>query len=192
MKSISARRHAVGPPDIRSLFDILRRRNVDYVLVGSVGAAAYGVEVQPGDLDIVPSVEHENLERLIQVLADVEATPLGPFGDWTVLDSGEWKWIERPTSEAELRAWTPHAEDVDNLDHLFVTGFGNFDVVPKVAGTFETLQPRACRRSYHGCDVCVAHIDDLLARTTIPRREKDRTRVTALRELQRKLALRDL
>jgi hypothetical protein len=37
-------------------------------------------------------------------------------------------------------------------------------------------------------EVQVAHVDDLLARLTVPRRKKDVARVKRLRELQRKVA----
>jgi hypothetical protein len=186
MSALAATRHPSRPPDVERLLKILERSGVNYILVGSVAAAVYGVDVQAGDLDIVPNREEHNLERLIDVLAEIEGTPLGPFGEWRLLESREWKWIARPTTEQELADWTPHARDVQTLDHLFGTRFGNFDVMPVVAGTFDILRPRAVMRSCQGCNVLVAHIDELLARITIPRRDKDRDRVATLREIQRR------
>ena len=185
MSTRDATRHANRPPDIERLLKILEEFSVDYILVGSVAAAVYGVDVEAGDLDVVPNTEAYNLERLISVVAKVEGTPLGPFGEWRLLESGEWKWIARPTTEQELADWRPDSRDTRTLDHLFGTCLGNFDVMPEVAGTYEVLRPRAVMRSWQGCNIWVAHIDELLARITIPRREKDCNRVAALREIQR-------
>lgn len=103
---------ASRPPDIENLLKVLDRWKVDYILVGSVAAAVYGVQVEAGDMDVVPSREHDNLEKLIEVLAEIEATPLGPFGEWNLPESGEWKWIARPPTEQELADWRPDARDV--------------------------------------------------------------------------------
>ena len=186
MSTRAATRHLNGPPDIERLLKILEQWSVDYILVGSVAAAVYGVDVHAGDLDVVPNTEEHNLERLIKVLAEIEGTPLGPFGEWRVMESGEWKWIARPTTEQELADWRPDARDARTLGHLFGTCLGNFDVMPEVAGTYDVLRPSALMRSWQGCNLWVAHIDELLARISIPRREKDRDRVGALREIQRR------
>lgn len=155
-----------------------------FVVAGSVAVASYGVDLDPGDLDIVPETSGENLRRLAQALTDLEAQPLGPFGSWTRRETGEWKWAPRPTSERELAEWAADPGDVDSFDHLFVTRLGNLDVVPRIAGDYDRLAGRAVPKSSHGVLVPVAHVDELLARLTIPRREKDRDRVRALRRIQ--------
>ncbi|MFQ5507101.1 MAG: hypothetical protein ACE5F1_20205 [Planctomycetota bacterium] len=185
MGSFSPVRHGSRSPDVAGLLEILEDRKVRFILIGSVAAAAYGVELEAGDLDIVPDTDEANLRALVYALRDMEAEPLGPFGDWTVLESGEKKWIPRPTTEQDLAEWMPDVEALWTLDHLYVTRLGNFDVVPEIAGTYDTLRARACLRSCEGIDVWVAHIDELLARLTVPRREKDIPRVAALREIQR-------
>lgn len=182
-------RHPSRAPDVEALLSVLDRYGVEYVVVGSVAAAFYGVELTPGDLDIVPATGPTNLERVVRTCQDLEAQPLGPFGDWTTLESGERKWIPRPTTMEELADWQPDATDVSTLDHLFVTRLGNFDVVPEIAGTFDALIARARRHTWQGLTPWVAHVDDLLARLTIPRREKDAPRVSALRRIQRRLDL---
>jgi hypothetical protein len=83
-------------------------------------------------------------------------------------------------------------ENLSTLDHLYVTRFGNFDVVPEIGGTYDTLRGRACLGSCEGFDVWLAHIDEILARLTLPRREKDIPRVAALRDIQRRLGLEQL
>ena len=171
-----------------ALLRTLERRRVRYVVIGSVAASVYGVELQAADLDIVPDTEGANLQRLVVVLREMEASPIGPFGDWNVLESGETKWVPRPTTEKELAEWMPDVEDLWTLDHAYVTRFGNFDVVPQIRGTYDNLRNRGCLKSYDGIDVWLPHVDELVAGLTVARREKDIPRVAALREIQRRLS----
>ena len=102
MCAFSPTRHISRAPEVAKLLEVLRGLNVQYVLVGSVAASVHGAEVKPGDLDIVPELHPENLDRLVEALRDLEAVPHGPFGNWTLLDTGEWKWIPEPTTDKEL------------------------------------------------------------------------------------------
>jgi len=181
-----ANRHPDRSPDVGEMLRVLQRNQVRFVLVGSVAAAIYGVELQPGDLDVVPETNEANLESLITALREMEAQPKGPFGEWTQLESGEKKWLSRPTTDQELAEWSADVGNLETLDHLYLTRFGNFDVVPELAGTYESLEPRADLGDCEGYEVLVAHIDDLLARLTVPRREKDIPRVEQLRDIQRR------
>jgi hypothetical protein len=56
--------------------------------------------------------------------------------------------------------------------------------VPEVSGSYEALIPRAVSLRMEGQTVWVEAIHDLLARLTVPRREKDRNRVQQLRAIQ--------
>ncbi len=183
--TFSSVRHESRPPDVPELLRRLGHHGVVYVLSGSTAALVHGVELEPGDLDIVPETSTENLSRLVELLRDLEAQPLGPFGSWTTLDTGERKWVPRPTTERELAEWEPDIGDLGTLDHLFVTRLGNFDVVPELTGTYEFLSRRARQMPWQGVNLRLAHIDELLARLTVPRREKDIARVAGLREIQR-------
>lgn len=176
-------------PEIGELLQLLVHHEVEFVIAGSVAALLHGVDLCPGDLDIVPELSAANLKRLIAVLEAIEGHPPGPFGAWTVLPNGEKKWIARETTPEELAAWAPDPGDIDSLDHLYVTRLGNFDVVPEINGEFAFLQERAVRLPAYGHTPWVAHIDDLLWRNTVPRREKDIPRIAALREIQRSRAL---
>ncbi len=165
---------------------MLSGHGLDYVIVGSVAARCHGLELEPADLDIVPAPDRANLERLLAVLAEIEAWPQGPFGHWERQSNGEWKWFQRPTAREELEAWAPNAGDVATFDALCTSRCGNLDVVPVINSTYAELKPRAVRVHADGHDLWVAHPDDLLARLTVPRREKDIARVQALRQLQRR------
>jgi len=168
----------------------LNDHGVHYVLVGSVAAQVYGAEVQPGDLDITPAPDRENLVRLCELLQALEASlpDTDDVGHWQVQPDGEKKWISRQATPQDRLArarWQPDPDDLSTLDHLMHTRHGNLDVVPDLTGDYEMLMKRAVRMQAHGQEIWVVHVDELLTALTIPRRKKDVPRVRQLRQIQR-------
>jgi hypothetical protein len=179
--------HPKRPPDIPALLTILQAYQIQYVLIGSVAAGLYGTSVKSGDLDITPDLDGQNLRQLVEVLRVLEAAPSGPPGHWEVQSSGEKRWVidedvAQSTHQSDL--WMPDSERLETLDHLFTTRYGNFDIVPDLVGTYHRLMERAERLPAYGQFIWVAHVDDLLATLTVPRRSKDADRVRQLREIQ--------
>ncbi|MGH2542128.1 MAG: hypothetical protein ACRDIB_05010, partial [Ardenticatenaceae bacterium] len=92
------------------------------------------------------------------------------------------------TEEERARAiasWFPDPDNPASMNHLFRSRYENFDVVPEVTGTYEALMGAAVLMRAFGYDIWVAHLDELLATLTVPRRKKDVARVRQLREIQR-------
>ncbi len=178
------------PPDLPALFRVLAEHQVAYVVTGSTAALLHGVELTPGDLDVVPALDAANLTRLAAALEAVDALPDpdGPFGAWQTGPDGERRWIEREPRLGEREArihWRPDPADPASFDEQLVTRFGALDVVPEVSGRFDELVRRAARLVAFDQDILVTSIADQLAALTVARRDKDRPRVQALRELQR-------
>ena len=176
------------------MLDVLDRHGVLYVVTGSVAALLHGVPLEPGDLDVTPALDRENLERLARALEELGARqhPDEPFGRWEADDDGERRWVQfEPTAaDREERArWRPDPADVASFDHLLCTRHGALDVVPEIAGTYDDLRPRAVVIERDGRRVCVESIADLLATLTVPRRQNDVARVQALRALQRRAVI---
>jgi hypothetical protein len=175
------------PPDVVALLRVLGAHGVRHVVTGSVAALLHGVTLEPGDLDVTPALDVDNLERLARALEELEAAqyPDEPFGRWEIGDDGERHWATFEPTEADRQAraaWRPDPNDPDSFDHLLRTRHGTLDVVPHVAGTYDDL--RASASPVDG-DVWVESIADQLATLTVPRRKKDAARVQALRALQR-------
>jgi hypothetical protein len=178
------------PPNVTALLEVLDSQGVRYVVTGSVAALLHGVELSPGDLDITPALDRENLERLAHALHDLGARryPDEPFGRWEASDEGERRWVEVEPSAADLEAraqWRPDAADARSFDHLLLTRHGALDVVPEIAGRYDDLRARAVLVEVGGRTAWVESIADLLATLTVPRRRNDAERVHALRALQR-------
>jgi hypothetical protein len=150
-------------PDVAAILATLEGAGVRFVLTGSVAATAYGVKLDPGDLDIAPDLEADNLAALAGLLATWNAKPV--FVP---------EWPGSP-SEAECARWTPDPPTPGRLDRLLTTPYGRFDIVPWRSGWYLDLVRRATVRTVAGVSVPVAHPKDLLA-TLNPTAEKHRTR----------------
>ncbi len=135
-------------PDVEALLAVLDRHGVHYVVTGSVAARLRGVLLEPGDLDVTPASDRENLGRLAAALEEVGADidPEEPFGRWETGDDGERRWLALSRRDADRKAreeWRPRPEDPASFDHLVRTRFGALDVVPEIAGSYEELRRRA-------------------------------------------------
>jgi hypothetical protein len=175
---------------VSALVELLKRYEVEFVVTGSAAALLHGVVLAPGDLDVTPALDPENLSRLAAALEEINARPYpdAPFGLWETAADEEQRWVEyEPTpEEVEARAaWKPNPKEPASFDHLLQSALGSIDIVPVVSGTYDELVVRAVRVSFEGHDVCAESVADLLATLTVPRREKDRDRVQQLRGIQR-------
>lgn len=178
------------PPDLASLFRVLNTHDVAFVVTGSTAALLLGVDLEPGDLDITPALDAPNLTRLAAALGEIEAhpDPDGPFGDWQLDLDGERRWVQREPRPGEGNArlaWRPDASAPTTFDELLQTSLGALDVVPDLSGAYDDLVGRATWVEAFGQTVFAASIADQLAALTVARRDKDRSRVKALRKLQR-------
>jgi hypothetical protein len=176
------------PPDVATLLRVLAEADVDYVITGSAAAMLHGVPLVPGDLDITPALDVDNLTRIAHVLESIDARqdPRAPFGHWESGDDGEQHWVETaPTPEAVAASWRPDPADPTSFDHLLQSKHGALDVEPEVSGTYDELIARAVCLDIDGVSFWVESIQDLLATLTVPRRAKDRERVERLRAIQR-------
>lgn len=106
-------------PDIPRLLGRLLDARVDFIVVGSAGAALLGADIEPGDLDICPDLDPANLARLAAVLGELDARPrMGVPG-----------WI----TEAERTAWRPEPT-LQSLDYDFDTALGDLDLIVRPLG----------------------------------------------------------
>ena len=176
-------------PDVDALLDVLNQHGVEYVVTGSAAALLHGVALEPGDLDVTPALDHENLDRLRRALEAIHAHQYedAGFGHWETNAAGEHRWVtDQPTPEnrAARAAWSPNPRDPSTFDYLLDSDLGSIDIVPVISGTYEQLAARAASVRRNGHSVLVEAVSDLLATLTVPRRDKDADRVRELRGIQ--------
>jgi hypothetical protein len=155
-------------PDEAFFVRDLAAAGVRYVMTGSSAASHYVAIDAPADFDMTPECSADNLARLASCLARWGARPVS---------RPDWKRTLSPEAAA---AWRPFPAEEAQLDHQMSTPHGLFDVVPRVAGSFEHLMRRARVMSLFGVDVFIAHPDDLLATLRADVLEKHRMRAAAL------------
>ncbi len=173
-------------PDIGALLGGLDDHAVDYLVGGSVAALAYGApDVQPADVDVIPSTDPDNLSRLTEALTALGAQASTETGEWQADEAGAFHWVE----DGVARPPAPLDPDRPaSFDHSFSTQHGRLDVVPMIAGEYRVLRPRAHRLTVAGRVAWVAHPIDVLAGMTAPRRPKDGPRVRQLRRVAASVA----
>jgi hypothetical protein len=150
------------PPDVATLIRVLSEAGVNYVVTGSAAAMLHGVPLAPGDLDITPALDGDNLRRLEAVLMSIEARqdPSAPFGHWQRGDDGERYWVKTaPTPEAfaARASWRPNPADPASFDYLLQSRHGALDVVPEVSGYLRRADS-ASRAPRHRRDLCPGRI----------------------------------
>ncbi len=159
---------AERPPfDPYAILSALDRRRVAYLVIGSFARVIRGAEEFPDGLDIVPSLRPQNLQRLEEALADLEAR--GVDGARISLDD---------TEDALIRATSPA---------------GELKIVPEPEGTrgYDDLRRAATREPLgRGLRPSTASTGDLARMLAALGRDEDRPKLQALRhvaELERSL-----
>jgi predicted nucleotidyltransferase len=129
-------------------FDELLRRlseaRVEFVVVGGLALGAWGVVRGTKDVDIVPSPDPANLDRLAEVAVEAHGH----------VQAGEALLGSQPSIAAQLRAGEQVAIECD---------LGRLDVVQGLDGVpaYEELRSRAVETEVLGVTVAVCSFEDL-------------------------------
>jgi hypothetical protein len=153
----------------------LEAHHVRYVVIGAIAAIAAGAPILTTDLDVTPARSHENLERLVLALRDLDAKPRSasaPAG------------VSFPI-EAELLAiadsWT------------LTTRAGDVDLMFLPDGTrgYDDLRSGARRERIAGVKVAVAALADVIRSKEAANREKDSMQLPILRRTLEQIRVRE-
>ena len=151
--------------DPGQLLRALEAHHVRYVVVGAIAAIAAGAPILTTDLDVTPERSHENLERLVLALRDLDAklrSASAPDG------------VPFPI-EAEMLAtadtWTLSTR-VGDLDLMFL---------PSGTRGYDDLRSGARREQIAGVIVPVAALADVIRSKEAANREKDNMQLPILR-----------
>jgi hypothetical protein len=157
--------------DAALIAEALNRHKVDYVIIGGYAAELHEVAGLPPtrDIDVCPSTELSNLERLSSALADLHALIRTESVD------GGLPFSHDAESLAKAAMW--------NL----VCDGGELDITFEPAGGgYAYLKPNAVIIELVGQRICVAAIDDVIASKTAAGRPKDLSALPSLIRHQRR------
>jgi hypothetical protein len=157
------------------IFEVLDRHDVEYLVVGGVGAQLHGATRPTTDFDSLPSTAEENLGRLAAALRE-----LGAFLRVGGLSDDESRTL--PTrldaislGRLEVSTWRTDAGDLDVLT-----------VLRRRDGSrvgYDELVDRATAVQVDGVIANLASLDDIIASKEFADRPKDREALDELRRL---------
>jgi hypothetical protein len=127
--------------DLGSLLALLHEREVRFVVIGGVAVAAHGYVHGTADLGLVPDPDPDNLKRITEVLAELEAT----------LPTAEDRRFDPKSDAGVIRRGGNVTAD---------TGFGGLDVVQRTRGvpSFSQLDADAIETELLGIPVRVCSL----------------------------------
>jgi hypothetical protein len=145
------------------LLRALHERGIEHIVVGGFAVNAHGFIRVTKDLDIVPSPSEENLEKLAEMLRDVDAT---------ILDSGDFQPEEMPadpTSATDLAM---------GGNFCLLTELGRLDVMQWLSGIeaddlYAEFDPDAVEGNLDGVPVRVCGLEHLRAMKRAAGRPQD-------------------
>jgi hypothetical protein len=156
------------PLDPVALLEVLVRHQVRFVVIGGIAAISQGYPLPTEDVDVTPSRDRENLERLARALRELGArlrTASDPTGVSFPIDANMLRRGE---------SWTLRTR-LGDLDVVFVpAGTQGFDDLSRDA----TLTDLGTSRPV---PVLVASLADVIRSKEAANREKDRAQLPALR-----------
>lgn len=168
------------PPDVRpsELFAALLTHDVQFLVVGGIGAQLHGATRTTDDLDVCVPWTRENFESLAAALEDLDARldVADEVGDLRVRPSAAF------LARMSMTRWHTRAGIVDVL-HDIPAGPGGDRV------GYEQLQQHAITaRGGAEATVLVAALDDIIASKEHANREKDRDALPELYALRNRAA----
>jgi hypothetical protein len=167
-----AKAGALRPLRAEPLIAALLEHEVDFIVVGGYAVAAHGFPRATKDIDICPDPSAENLERLANALAELEATPIG---------LGEFK------GEFDLEP------NLDGLkmggNWMLLTMYGRLDVMQTFSfedgddgeGVHGDLASHTVERNFLGHRVKFCSYEDLLRMKQAAGRAQDKVDVESLK-----------
>jgi predicted nucleotidyltransferase len=157
----------VADLDIRGLLQELAREGVDFLIIGGVAVGYHGHVRATKDVDVVPSPDSTNLERLARVLGRLEATVEGA----EEFEAGELPDPLDPEVLSKGGNW------------VLSTRLGRIDVMQWIGDhpLWEKLSPAAIEDEIGGLTIKVVSYDDLVALKELAGRPEDLTDLQRLR-----------
>jgi len=154
------------------LIAILMKHEVDLIVVGGYAVAAHGFPRATKDIDICPEPSDENLERLANALAELEAIPIG-------LDELKGEFDLEPNRDGLKMGgnWTL----LTKYGRLDVLQTFSFDEADEGEGDHRDLARHSVKRTFLGHQVKFCSYDDLIRMKKAAGRAQDMVDVESLR-----------
>ena len=151
------------PLDLRALFETLARHGVEYLVVGGVAVQVHGHRRTTKDLDVVPSPERSNFDRLARALRELNAHVIGQ-------------------ENAPVAVTDAERLSIATMVPPLLTRHGELHLLnePKGAAAYEQMRCRALVLDLDGTEVAIVGLDDLVRMKRASGRAEDREDIAVL------------
>ena len=166
------------PLEADALIATLARYKVDWVLCGSYVLQMHGAALVPNDLDVVPDLAPANLDRLAACLEAL--SPVAAYFE---------NWDDPRNTPERCAARRARPATAENLDWLWVTRHGMFDIVIENAGPYGDLMSDATRHHSLGTPFYACRPERVLRALEPRSRKKDAARQAEYARLRRQFGL---
>lgn len=152
------------------LLRVLRAHDVEFVLIGGFALGFHGAARATKDVDVVPKPGEQNLTRLWEALAELEAEPQG---------------LEDFRPEEMPVEWGLEGLIQGGGNWIVHTRFGRLDLMQWVDpfDSYDELRANVVEEYVDeiGASLLVTGLEDLIAMKEVAGRDQDRLDITALR-----------
>lgn len=158
----------------KKIFSKLEKANIKYLIVGGVAVNLYGYNRFTGDIDIIITLDDENLDKLDKLmhkLGYIERQPIN------IKELGDPKKLKEFIKKKGLKAFTFISNDNPQLD---------LDIIVEESMDFDKYSKKKKIIKVWDIKLPVCHIDDLIKMKKAANRDKD------LIDLEALLSLKDL
>lgn len=167
---------ADGPPlDRARIIECLDEHEVEYLIVGGIGAQLHGATRPTADFDSLPSTSKENLARLAAAMKELNAYLRVEGLSDEDARSLPTRLDEESLARMDISTWRTDAGDLDVLTAIPTRTGGR--------AFYDDLSERATRMQVAGAAVWVASLPDRIASKEWADRPKDREALPELRQL---------
>jgi hypothetical protein len=159
-----------------SFFDIFRKFNdkgLDYVVIGGVALVMHGVVRLTADLDLMVALDHDNLRKLVDAMAELGYRPRIPEPPEALLDPDKRKFWQEEKNMEVFSFFSPDQP------------LALLDIMIREPIAYQRLKSNAVVMAVGTSPVPVASIDDMIELKQISGRPQDMEDIKALEEKRR-------
>lgn len=157
-----------------TIFEILHKQKIRYLLCGGLAVSIYGIPRTTADVDLLVDFERENVTKFINTLKVISYINSLPFSLELLIDD-------------KVR------EEYINTKNLIAYSFFNsskntflIDVLVKTPFAFSEMWERKEIRTINGIDINLISLNDLITMKEIAGRTQDKNDIALLSQLLKK------
>ena len=154
-------------------FKSLNKKHIDYVVVGGVAFVLHGVVRLTADLDLMVSLDRDNIAKFVDVMDEFGYKPRIPVKAAELLDSQKRDYWLKEKNMKVFSFYHPH--QAISLIDIFI-----YEPVD-----YKEMKDHSVKMKIGNLFIPVASIDDLIKMKEISARKQDKEDIKALKKIKK-------